>query len=151
MGPIHLTLTIQATGQCFSPSELIITLGSQSGNTIALPNDQAISRRHATITWQNGQYVLQDNKSSNGTFVNEQRLTQPHILKHNDVISIGQTKLTVGLEEAEVGTVIVGRSENSLVGSNKQTTETLTVPSNSSPPKESKSVFQQVMGWMRGK
>lgn len=38
--------------------------------------DQSVSRHHATISWQNGAYYLQDLSSQNGTFVGGQRVSQ---------------------------------------------------------------------------
>jgi pSer/pThr/pTyr-binding forkhead associated (FHA) protein len=53
--------------------------------------DAGISRRHAIITWHDGDYVLQDLKSLNGTFVNNTRL-QPGkaiTIKDGDCIQFG--------------------------------------------------------------
>ncbi|HLH78057.1 MAG TPA: FHA domain-containing protein [Candidatus Binataceae bacterium] len=38
--------------------------------------DQSVSRHHATISWQNGGYYLQDLGSQNGTYVGGQRVNQ---------------------------------------------------------------------------
>jgi NADPH-dependent 2,4-dienoyl-CoA reductase/sulfur reductase-like enzyme/pSer/pThr/pTyr-binding forkhead associated (FHA) protein len=68
----------------------VITIGRQAG--IHLLIDQAsVSRRHAEIRYANGQYVLQDLGSTNGTFVNEMRLPPdaPYILKPNDRLRFG--------------------------------------------------------------
>jgi NADPH-dependent 2,4-dienoyl-CoA reductase/sulfur reductase-like enzyme/pSer/pThr/pTyr-binding forkhead associated (FHA) protein len=68
----------------------VITIGRQAG--IHLLIDQAsVSRRHAEIRYANGQYVLQDLGSTNGTFVNEVRLQpeNPYILKQHDRIRFG--------------------------------------------------------------
>lgn len=48
-----------------------------------------VSRRHAEVRRQNGEFVLIDNKSFNGTLVNEQRITVPTPLYHNDRIQLG--------------------------------------------------------------
>lgn len=66
----------------------LLTLGRDSGNSIAI-NDAEISRRHARLSFQGGKYVLEDLGSTNGTFVNGQRIGGPHVLKPNDVISFG--------------------------------------------------------------
>jgi diguanylate cyclase (GGDEF)-like protein len=52
-----------------------------------------VSRKHARITSRGGTFVLEDLDSANGTFVNRQRVTR-HILKHGDVIMIGDFKVT---------------------------------------------------------
>ena len=53
-----------------------------------LLDDPSASRRHAMLRCENGQCVIQDLGSKNGTLVNDQRV-QFHQLTHNDLISIG--------------------------------------------------------------
>jgi ABC-type multidrug transport system ATPase subunit/pSer/pThr/pTyr-binding forkhead associated (FHA) protein len=50
-----------------------------------------VSRRHARLYLQDGQYFLEDLNSSNGTFLNGERLVQPRRLKSGDVIRLGQS------------------------------------------------------------
>lgn len=69
-------------------------LGRQSDCTIVL-NDTRASRQHARLQQQNGRWVLTDLGSSNGTFVNEQRVIQPTILASGDQIRIGDTVLAL--------------------------------------------------------
>lgn len=49
-----------------------------------------VSRQHAEITRQdNGDYILTDNKSFNGTLVNGQRISTPTPIYHSDEIQLG--------------------------------------------------------------
>ena len=66
-----------------------ISIGRDSSNGIAV-NDAEVSRRHSRLTFQGGKYVLEDLGSTNGTFVNGQRLTGPRVLKSGEVISLGE-------------------------------------------------------------
>jgi predicted component of type VI protein secretion system len=66
-----------------------ITIGRDPANTVSI-NDAEVSRRHARLTFQGGKYVLEDLGSTNGTFVNGQRLAGPHVLKAGDVVSLGE-------------------------------------------------------------
>ncbi len=66
-----------------------IDIGRDSTNEIVI-NDAEISRRHARLTFQGGKYVLEDLGSTNGTFVNGQRLAGPRVLKPGEVISFGE-------------------------------------------------------------
>jgi FHA domain len=66
-----------------------ISIGRDSSNDISV-NDAEVSRRHARLTFQGGKYVLEDMGSTNGTFVNGQRLTGPRVLKSGEVISLGE-------------------------------------------------------------
>ena len=66
-----------------------ITIGRDSTNEIVI-NDAEVSRRHARLTFQGGKYVLEDLGSTNGTFVNGQRLAGPRVLKSGEVVSFGE-------------------------------------------------------------
>jgi pSer/pThr/pTyr-binding forkhead associated (FHA) protein len=66
-----------------------LTIGRDSANEIVI-NDAEVSRRHARLTFQGGKYVLEDLGSTNGTFVNGQRLAGPRVLKAGEVISFGE-------------------------------------------------------------
>ncbi len=48
-----------------------------------------ISRRHAIITRENGTYLLTDNGSLNGTFLNGEKIGQPEYIQDGDLIAIG--------------------------------------------------------------
>src|SRR4030067_769191 len=66
-----------------------LMIGRDSTNEIVI-NDAEVSRRHARLTFQGGKYVLEDLGSTNGTFVNGQRLAGPVVLKPGDVVSLGE-------------------------------------------------------------
>ena len=66
-----------------------MTIGRDSTNEIVI-NDAEVSRRHSRLTFQGGKYVLEDLGSTNGTFVNGQRLSGPRVLKPGEVISFGE-------------------------------------------------------------
>ncbi len=69
-----------------------VTIGREEGLDIVL-QDAESSRRHARISWQGGQYVIEDLGSTNGTFVNGIQLTAPQVLRPGDSIGIGQTAM----------------------------------------------------------
>jgi len=62
-----------------------IVLGREEGEII-FRDDEFLSRRHAVLKWQGGQCVLEDLKSSNGTFV---RLHGPQPLENGDMLRMG--------------------------------------------------------------
>jgi hypothetical protein len=66
-----------------------LTIGRDSSNGVAI-NDSEVSRKHARLGFQGGKYVLEDLGSTNGTFVNGQRLSGPVVLKPGDVVSLGE-------------------------------------------------------------
>ena len=66
-----------------------LNIGRDSTNEITI-NDAEVSRRHARLTFQGGKYVLEDLGSTNGSFVNGQRLAGPRVLKDGEVVSFGE-------------------------------------------------------------
>ena len=66
-----------------------LTIGRDASNGVAI-NDAEISRKHSRLSFQGGKYVLEDLGSTNGTFVNGQRLSGPVVLKPGDVVSLGE-------------------------------------------------------------
>lgn len=66
-----------------------LTIGRDASNGVAI-NDAEVSRKHSRLSFQGGKYVIEDLGSTNGTFVNGQRLSGPAVLKPGDVISLGE-------------------------------------------------------------
>ncbi len=76
-------------GKTFALEGDVLTIGREASNQIAI-NDAEISRKHSQLVLQGGKYVLTDLGSTNGTFVNGQRLTGQHVLQPGEVISLGE-------------------------------------------------------------
>ena len=72
-----------------------ISIGRAPNSDILLSKDKLTSRRHATVNYSNGKYVLHDEHSANGTFVNGQQLDEAssHELQDGDHIGIGEHEL----------------------------------------------------------
>lgn len=80
-------------GQSFPISPAGLSVGREQGRDLVLP-DPTVSRRHARFVFEQGQLVLYDEGSTNGTFVNEQRITR-QMLKPGDIVRIGQFRFQV--------------------------------------------------------
>ena len=67
-----------------------ILIGRQAGVHVLL-DEGSVSRQHAEISYAAGHYLLHDLGSTNGTFINEQRLdaTRPYVLEENDILRFG--------------------------------------------------------------
>lgn len=63
-------------------------IGRGKGATLLLPHP-LVSRQHCEIYEDNGQLVVRDMGSLNGTFVNNTRLTEPVYLPSGDLLTIG--------------------------------------------------------------
>jgi pSer/pThr/pTyr-binding forkhead associated (FHA) protein len=70
--------------------------GEQADHQI---KDERMSRQHFAIAPKDKGYILQDLKSTNGTFLNNVRVTEEAALKANDRIRVGQTILTFVTEK----------------------------------------------------
>jgi pSer/pThr/pTyr-binding forkhead associated (FHA) protein len=71
------------------------SIGRAPTSDILLSKDKLTSRRHATVTYENGNYVILDERSANGTFVNGQQLEEmtPRTLHDGDHIGVGEHEL----------------------------------------------------------
>jgi predicted component of type VI protein secretion system len=78
-------------GRAYLDLKLPLTIGREEGNTIQL-NDERISRFHVKIQEDNGQVILTDLESTNGTRVNGIDC-QLRILRYGDVVSVGRSIL----------------------------------------------------------
>ncbi len=74
--PAHIVLRSEngEVLQEYPLDKLEMSIGRAPNSDILLSKDKLTSRRHATIHYENGQYVLRDERSANGTFVNGQQL-----------------------------------------------------------------------------
>ena len=66
----------------------VITIGRLPDNVVQIDN-LAVSGHHAKVYWEGEHYVIEDNGSLNGTYVNNQRITK-HPLKNGDNATIGK-------------------------------------------------------------
>ncbi len=64
-------------------------VGRDDLNDIVISGDQSISRFHFIITYENGQYQVQDAKSRHGTFLNGNQIGGPEPINDGDVLKIG--------------------------------------------------------------
>jgi len=72
-----------------------VTIGRAPNSDILLSKDKLTSRRHATVHYNGEEYVLRDERSANGTFVNGQQLDDgaSHLLHDGDHVGIGEHEL----------------------------------------------------------
>jgi pSer/pThr/pTyr-binding forkhead associated (FHA) protein len=64
-------------------------VGRDDQNDIVLGDDTSISRFHVVITCQDGKYIVKDEGSRNGTFLNGNRLSKPEPINDGDALKIG--------------------------------------------------------------
>ena len=79
-----------------------ITIGRNNNSDIQI-NNLGASKKHAAITCQNGRYFIEDLNSTNGTLLNNERITKAG-LTGKDVITIGKHHLFVTIEKGRSAT-----------------------------------------------
>jgi predicted component of type VI protein secretion system len=72
-----------------SPKRMLIGRTERSDIFI---DDSSVSREHAFIEGRDGRFILEDLKSTNGTFINGE-FVDVRVLNHGDKIRIGNTVL----------------------------------------------------------
>jgi len=91
------------------PSRLLVTSGALAGTSLGLTgqqitvgrandatlvlNDDYASSRHARLFPQDGQWIVEDLGSTNGTYIDRQKVTQPTPVPVGVPIRIGKTVL----------------------------------------------------------
>jgi hypothetical protein len=92
-----------------SPQQLLVTAGTLAGTTLGLAdqqitigrandatlvlNDDYASTRHARLFPQDGQWIVEDLGSTNGTYLDRQKVTRPTPVPVGVPIRIGKTVL----------------------------------------------------------
>jgi serine/threonine protein kinase len=108
--PTSLALRVTegpAAGTVLTVTNEELLIGRQAPGAGKLGNDIEISRRHARITREStGDFIVEDLGSTNGTYVNGERILGAHVLQPGDKLEMGDTKLTVEALEAPSDRVI---------------------------------------------
>jgi len=79
-----------AEEQIYPLTEEALTIGRGRDNDIQIKNDSKVSRFHCKIYQKTAHYYIEDNKSSNGTLVNGELITERRLFGGEEVI-IGET------------------------------------------------------------
>ena len=92
-GPKHLVVTAgPLSGTRITLGEQAILIGRADDSTLVLTDDFA-SSRHARLTNRSGQWYVEDLGSTNGTYLDQQRVQGPLLVGTGQPIRIGQTVL----------------------------------------------------------
>ena len=90
----------------------VVTIGRQPDNALQIDNP-IVSGHHARIFWENNHYVLEDNESFNGTYLNNRSVSRA-VLSDGDVIVIGKHRIefhdVAGRRDASSSSVTQDRS-----------------------------------------
>ncbi len=80
-------------GSVFEPGPVPLTIGRGGDNVAVLDRDEYASARHARVEAQRDGVWILDLGSTNGTWVNGERMDGRHRLRNGDTVRIGETEL----------------------------------------------------------
>lgn len=96
----NLTLAFQDTGETsplsFKTSEIAI---GRSQNSDYPVTDDTVSARHARLRYHHNQWWIEDLKSTNGTFLNDERVSVPTVVVSGDELRCGQVIMLITIAE----------------------------------------------------
>jgi len=75
--------------------EAEVNIGRLDDNELCLPKNN-VSKHHARLLFKDQRYVIVDQQSTNGTYVNGRRITGPAVVRRGDKIYIGDFILVLG-------------------------------------------------------
>ena len=84
--------------------ELEVSIGRQDGDLVL--EDPEVSRRHAVLRRSGGSVVLEDLDSTNGTFVNGERIGSPITVAPGDQVRVGRTTLEIEPDRRAEDTIV---------------------------------------------
>ncbi|MGH9206334.1 MAG: FHA domain-containing protein [Acidimicrobiales bacterium] len=95
--PAYRLKVIEPTAQRGKMYELSdeLTVGRAAGCGVSLDADNFASKLHARVFREDGRLWIEDLGSTNGTYVNAERIVVPVLLKKGDRLQVGQTVLEV--------------------------------------------------------
>ena len=82
----------------FSQPEILIGRDTKCDVSIT---DEALSAHHARLTYHHGQWWLEDLDSTNGTFLNRQKLTTAAVVITRDHLKCGTTVFGIQVEDSD--------------------------------------------------
>ena len=84
--------------------DLEVAIGRQDGDLVV--EDPEVSRRHAVLRRSGGSVVVEDLDSTNGTFVNGERIRSPITVGPGDQVRVGNTMLEIEPDQRADDTIV---------------------------------------------
>ena len=84
---------VTATGQTIAIPEGIHVVSREPGSVMSLTGEASISRNHAEIKREGSVVSVKDLGSTNGTYVNGNRIDSEVVLKTGDTLQFGQAAM----------------------------------------------------------
>jgi pSer/pThr/pTyr-binding forkhead associated (FHA) protein len=95
---LSLESDVDGTRLSFAKPELVIGRDSECDFQI---HDEAVSTRHARLTYRYLQWWVEDLQSTNGTFLNDQRVETSTVIIKGDELRVGHQNILIDIETTE--------------------------------------------------
>lgn len=97
--PKLVVLSEGMTGRSHDLTQPMITIGRLEDNVFQIP-EPSVSSHHCEVHLRGGDVVIKDLNSTNGTFINGQKVTDEAIAKPGQIIRFGQVEVRLEGEQA---------------------------------------------------
>lgn len=84
--------------QVFAQPEVM--LGRSASSEFTVP-DETVSSRHARLSYHHKQWWIEDLNSTNGTFLNDERVGVPTVIVPGDELRVGNVIFLIGIGDKE--------------------------------------------------
>ena len=98
--PPQAALLVVGSSAVFSFNQAVITIGRNSDNDLVIESSK-VSREHARLRFNKGDFDILDLESTGGTYVNGQKI-EKCILFEGDVITLANVHLVFGSKDFPV-------------------------------------------------
>jgi pSer/pThr/pTyr-binding forkhead associated (FHA) protein len=94
---LSVTNTLEDQTAQFTSPEIIIGRSQVCNYSI---HNETVSSMHARLTFHHEQWWIEDLHSTNGTFLNDERVSAPVVVMNGDDLRCGQVNIRIQIEES---------------------------------------------------
>jgi pSer/pThr/pTyr-binding forkhead associated (FHA) protein len=94
---LAVTNTLDDQSLTFITSEVLV--GRSTASTYQVRNE-TVSSNHARLSYHSNQWWVEDLRSTNGTFLNDERIYTPTVIINGDDLRCGQVNIQVNIEQS---------------------------------------------------
>jgi len=95
---ISMSVTNMLDDQAASFSIPEIILGRSPASTYIIHNE-TVSSAHARLAYHHEQWWIEDLRSTNGTFLNDEKISTPTVIMSGDELRCGQVNIQIQIED----------------------------------------------------
>lgn len=92
---LHVENGQEVTSQEFTKNEVLIGRGEDCDYIV---NEEVVSAHHARLIFRSSQWWIEDLRSTNGTYINDERLDTPTVIIKGDELRIGHQIITIEVQ-----------------------------------------------------